>query len=302
MGNMPKLKYVDNVMTAFEYIEQNLLDPNLSISKAASSAGFSEFHFSRIFCELVGESISDYLKARRLSLAACELGTNKESILHIALKYGFESQEAFTRAFKRLFGLNPGAYRKRHYPFAGNEPPLGLKEPFSRDLLEHINQRGFIVIPVIVQRKEEYAIGMGDSFRPKDTVGISAHWDKFRPRMHEVACTGNYAFGICTNKSSGIEPKDADSFIYVAALPVKEDAAVQPEMVKIKLEAGEYARFTHKGPIRDIPRTVSYIWGQWQPDAPYKLRQCPDFELCDERFNPNSDDSEFDIYVPLERR
>ncbi|MBK9205178.1 MAG: effector binding domain-containing protein [Candidatus Obscuribacter sp.] len=299
---MPKLKYVNNVMTAFDFIESHLLDPDLSIKEAAKKAGFSEFHFSRIFCELVGESISDYLKARRLSQAAVELCSSSEAILVIALKYGFESQEAFTRAFKRLFGLNPGAYRKRHSPFVAGDLALGLKEPFSRALLEHINQRGFVVKPEIVTRKEEYAIGMGDSFKPKDTKSIQAHWDKFKPRMHEVACNGHYAFGICTNKSCGIEPKAEDHFIYVAALPVSAEAAVPPGMVKVKLEAGEYARFTHKGPVREIPRTVSYIWGQWQPDAPYKLRECPDFELCDERFNPDSDDSEFDIYVPLERR
>lgn len=100
---MPKLKYQDNVMTAFDFIESHLLDPDLSIKEAAKTAGFfTNFISVRIFCELVGESISDYLKARRLSQAAVELCSSK-AILVIALKYGFESQEAFTRTFKVIW-------------------------------------------------------------------------------------------------------------------------------------------------------------------------------------------------------
>jgi AraC-like DNA-binding protein len=54
IGSMPKLKYVDNVMTAFDFIESHLLDPDLSIKEAAKTAGFSEFHFSRIFLRASG--------------------------------------------------------------------------------------------------------------------------------------------------------------------------------------------------------------------------------------------------------
>ncbi|HND08308.1 MAG TPA: AraC family transcriptional regulator, partial [Candidatus Obscuribacter sp.] len=291
----------ENVMAAIDFIEEHLLDENLSASEAAKHAGFSEYHFHRIFTSLTGDSIAEYIRDRRLSEAALELGQSRESILTYAIKYGFESQETFTRAFKRTFGVTPGAYRKarqgRSLP-----PDMMAKRAFSLALLEHICKGGINMEPVIVERQEEYVVGMGDSFAPKASIKIKALWDEFMKRSHEIEARSDLAYGVCTAKHPEIETKEGCCMVYIAALPVQEDSEVPPGMVKVKLEGGEYARFTHRGPILEIGRTVDYIWGQWNPQAPYKRRNSADFELYDERFNPESAESEVDIYVPLTRR
>lgn len=295
-------KYLDNVISAIDYIEENILDDELSMTSASKRAGFSEYHFHRIFSSLVGESIADYIRARRLSQAALELKQSDESILALSLKYGFDSQETFTRAFKRLFGLTPGAFRKQVKLEADMPLNIGLKLPLKKSLLEHILARGFDMKPEIVKIDDCYVVGMGAGFIPKASKDINMLWQKFMPRMKEIEANSNLAYGICTSKHPEIDLKDGECMVYVAALPVDERAAVPLDMVKVKIEGGEYAKFTHKGPILEIARTVDYIWGQWQPEAPYKLRDAVDFELYDERFNPESADSEVDIYVPLERR
>ncbi|MEK3917874.1 helix-turn-helix domain-containing protein [Paenibacillus sp. FSL H7-0331] len=93
------------------YIEERLHE-SLMIDDIAEQAGFSKFHFHRIFCSVVGMSITEYIRMRRLANASTALLYTNERILDIALYYHFESQEAFTRAFKKYYHLPPGQYRK----------------------------------------------------------------------------------------------------------------------------------------------------------------------------------------------
>ncbi|MCM3750039.1 AraC family transcriptional regulator [Paenibacillus pasadenensis] len=88
------------------------LEENLTLERIAAEAGFSAYHFHRVFRRHTGLSIGDYLRARRLSLASRLLLESDRSILDLALDCRFESQEAFTRAFKKQYGLPPGRYRK----------------------------------------------------------------------------------------------------------------------------------------------------------------------------------------------
>lgn len=93
------------------YIEERLHEP-LIIADIADQAGFSKFHFHRIFSAAIGLSITDYIRMRRLANASTALLYSDERIIDIALLYHFESQEVFTRAFKRYYHLPPGQYRK----------------------------------------------------------------------------------------------------------------------------------------------------------------------------------------------
>jgi len=106
---MDQLTYFN---TALDYIETHLTQP-LALTELARVAGYSRFHFDRRFAALIGETPACYLRKRRLSAAAQELVTSRKPILEIAFDYQFASQEAFTRAFQRMFRLSPGAYRRR---------------------------------------------------------------------------------------------------------------------------------------------------------------------------------------------
>ncbi|VEI06663.1 helix-turn-helix transcriptional regulator [Kurthia zopfii] len=99
---------INNTIT---YIEERLHE-SLMIEVIAEQAGFSKFHFHRIFSAAIGMSITDYIRMRRLANASTALLYSDERIIDIALLYHFESQEVFTRAFKRYYHLPPGQYRK----------------------------------------------------------------------------------------------------------------------------------------------------------------------------------------------
>ncbi|MFD0717605.1 helix-turn-helix transcriptional regulator [Paenibacillus sp. GCM10027626] len=93
-----------------EFIEKNLKN-ELCLETIASYTAISKYHFHRLFHAHVGMTLASYIRKRRLSNAASELISAEKRILDIALDYQFESQEAFTRAFKKMFHMTPGQYR-----------------------------------------------------------------------------------------------------------------------------------------------------------------------------------------------
>ena len=103
---------IELVNRAIALMEDNLTTATEPL-RVAKAAGYSRFHFDRLFLATLGETPADYLRKRRLSEAARELVTTHKPLVEIALDYQFQSQEAFTRAFKRMFGISPGTYRKR---------------------------------------------------------------------------------------------------------------------------------------------------------------------------------------------
>ncbi|RPF56546.1 AraC-like DNA-binding protein [Abyssicoccus albus] len=93
------------------YVEENLHEP-LTLESIASQSYFSKYHFHRIFQSSIGMTVTEYIRLRRLANASSDLLYTNEHILDIALYYRFESQESFTRAFKEIYKLPPGKYRK----------------------------------------------------------------------------------------------------------------------------------------------------------------------------------------------
>ena len=95
---------------AMEYIEDNLAD-EISYEKVAQIACCSTYHFQRMFSYITNVPLSEYIRRRRLTLAAFELQTSDIKVIDVAIKYGYESPEAFSRAFKNLHGVMPSSAR-----------------------------------------------------------------------------------------------------------------------------------------------------------------------------------------------
>jgi AraC family transcriptional regulator len=101
----------DQMEAARKYLDSTPVD-ELSIGTAASEAGLSEFHFIRLFGEVVGQTPSDYITERRLTHAAELLKGTSKSVQEIALDCGYQNPSAFSRAFRRRFGVTPLGHRK----------------------------------------------------------------------------------------------------------------------------------------------------------------------------------------------
>ncbi|CAG7652973.1 Transposon Tn10 TetD protein [Paenibacillus solanacearum] len=106
------MDWLGRMNSAMEYIETNLAD-NISYDEIARRACCSTYHFQRMFPFITGVSLSEYIRRRRLTLAAFELQTTDVKVIDVAMKYGYDSPEAFTRAFKNLHGIMPISARDK---------------------------------------------------------------------------------------------------------------------------------------------------------------------------------------------
>lgn len=98
---------------AIDYMEDRLLT-KLEVEDIAKAALSSKYHFQRMFHALTGFTVTEYIRNRRLTLSAEELAGTDSKVIDVALKYGYESPEAFTKAFQRLHGMTPSAAKKKN--------------------------------------------------------------------------------------------------------------------------------------------------------------------------------------------
>ena len=105
------MEWSERMNAAIDYIEDNLAG-EIDINEAADKAYCSSFHFQRMFSAVIGVSPAEYVRQRRLTLAARELSSADARVIDVALKYGYNSPEAFTRAFRNLHGVTPTAARE----------------------------------------------------------------------------------------------------------------------------------------------------------------------------------------------
>lgn len=121
-GRTSMYEWHEMVQKMVDWLEENITE-NSSLLKMSEKLGYSPYYCSRQFNQLMGMTIRDYVWTRRISRAALELRDTDQRILDIAVKYGFSSQEAFTRAFYKAFQLTPAAYKKAPRPI-----PLAIRQ------------------------------------------------------------------------------------------------------------------------------------------------------------------------------
>ena len=99
------------VSELLDWIEDNL-DQSLTLDTIAAKSGYSKWHLQRLFKTFTGQTLGTYTRQRRLTMAATELRLTQNSVLRIADKYQFDSQQTFTRTFKKQFNITPAVYRR----------------------------------------------------------------------------------------------------------------------------------------------------------------------------------------------
>lgn len=105
------MNWIQGIQRAIDYVEANITE-ELNFEEVAKQAYSSPFHFQRVFGILCGVSLGDYIRMRRLSLAGEELSRGNAKIIEVALKYGYDTPESFTRAFTRFHGITPSEARR----------------------------------------------------------------------------------------------------------------------------------------------------------------------------------------------
>lgn len=139
------VNWVTTLQEAIDYIEANI-NENLNSERIAKKVHISSYYFQRMFTLLCSCTVGEYIRNRRLTLAAMALIENDETILDIGLRYGYESNESFTRAFQRYHGITPSMVKKRKIipnPFY----PISIKSHLvgGKEMITNFSKRGYIV-------------------------------------------------------------------------------------------------------------------------------------------------------------
>jgi AraC family transcriptional regulator len=294
--------HLTRIQAALDFIEENLRE-DLRVDQIARVAAYSSWHFQRVFGAIVGETVWGYVRRRRLAAALVELISTSRPIADIAWEFRFESQEAFTRAFKGLFGLTPGRCRREK-----KIPQVGECVVLTRDVLD-ILFGGMHMEPVIRSLDAINIVGRGANFisilspDADNFVVIPQLWDDMMSRRGEIRnVTGEAAYGLCGPIEDESQRRHADEFFYLAGLPVTSLDDLPEGMIGRTVPAATYAVFTHVGRIDRLGETMNYIYGSWLPGSEYERQEGPDLELYDKRFAPTSDTSEMDILIPVRKR
>jgi len=276
---------------SIDYVEQHLYEP-ISVHDMAKASNYSTYHFCRIFKSLVGDSPKEYLRKRRLTIAAVRLLKEDINIIDLALACQFESQEAFTRAFKQLFSVTPGHYRREADPYR-----LIYKDQFSPHMLHHLQDR-LAMQPEIISRPEVNTVGIAKRYNNND-LDLKILWSAFKPYMNTIPNrVGTDAFGIYEEYE---EQEDTTGFTYVCSVAVSDYSHIPEGMITRTIPSQLYARFDHRGPIAHLNDTLKYIWGSWLPKSNYEYVEKPDFELYSQGFNDKDPNNILQIFIPIKK-
>lgn len=290
------MNYRQALEQAIIYIEEHLGD-NIKVEDVAKVAGYSYYHLNRQFVAVLGESIGNYIKKRRLADAAKKLIYTDRKIIDIAIENGFKSPESFSRAFKLIYKASPQAYRSNRL-----DTFISAKERLDRGLLDHI-VCNVTVHPAIVELPPIKVVGIRGETTLSDNQ-LPLLWERFRsllPDIPHITPNGRM-FGICEacHENTLYIMNNEVLFTEVAAVEVDSFDALSDGLVSKELPGGRYAVFTHKGTLRTLIQTFEYIWGTWFLTTNEELDWREDFELYDERFlGYDHPDSEIDLYIPI---
>ena len=272
------------VEKALWFIESHFAK-KLTLSAIANASGVSRYHLSRVFGIATGHSIMSYVRSRRLTEAARALAVGAPDILAVALDAGYNSHEAFTRAFYTQFGITPKQVRaQRHLDSIRLVEPIVMNE----NLIVKLES------PRIEHADSFLIAGLGERYTFETNHGIPLLWQRFGPYIGNIpGQVGAVTYGVCCNSDG------AGNFDYIASVEVSCLTDLPDDFSHLQIPAQKYVVFSHHDHISALRNTVYTIWNQWFPESQYHQAEAPDFERYDERFDPQSGTGVVEIWVPI---
>ncbi len=269
---------------AIWYIENNYRDA-ISLEDVSKVAGVSKYHLSRIFCYSLGRSVSHYIRARRLTLAAISLAAGEPDILDLALSIGYGSHEAFTRAFKQHFSATPEQVREQ-----AHTDNLDLTEAMTMQREKNVGAT--LTTPRLEARENIELTGIS-RFYPFQRVGeIPDQWQTFAgiiPQLTQQQKPTTY--GVIYNGNE-------DSFDYMSAIEAPPGGHTTKGAIRMTIAAQTYLVFEHAGHVATLRDTCDQIWSDWLPASGKTVVEAPWSEQYGDAFDPLTGSGGLEIWIP----
>lgn len=285
------MDWLSKMNEALQYIEENLAG-EIKVEEAAKKAVCSSFNFQRMFSYMAEVSLADYIRRRRLTLAAMEFLTTDAKVIDVAIKYGYESPVSFARAFYAMHGMNPSEVKK---------PGVKIKA-YSRISFE-ITIKGVEAMNYYVKElepfrligyKERLSMVDGKNFEriPKiwDEISDDGRYEKLLSLNDNKAL---FCLGVCANGTD----KEFDYYVATGS-----ERSLLEGMSELMVPAATYVIFECVGKMPQGQQKVwKRIFTEWFPQSGYELTDGPQIEWYSDG-DPSSDAYISQIWIPVMKK
>ena len=275
--------WIEGLQSALEYIEANLTN-EIDIRCAAGKAYVSEFYFQRIFTVMCGYSVGEYIRCRRLTLAAQELSNGNPRVIDVAMKYGYDSPDSFGRAFTKFHGVPPSAAKERG-AMLKSFAPIKIK----------LSLEGGNMLEYKIVRKEAFTVvGLLRKFNTDTSYKeIPEFWSE--SMSNECKCPVCGMYGICLDS-------DGKNFDYMIADNYMPQKDIADGLTARTIPAGTWAVFPCRGEwTKTIQAVNTAIWSEWLPNMKeYKICGNYNVEMYDMPAE-RPEDNYAEIWIPIEK-
>lgn len=270
---------------AQRYIE-SFLDEPLTLDQIAGDCNVSPFHLTRAFSILTGMPVMRYVWRRRLSRAAESLATQGPSILTTALSAGYQSHEAFTRAFKAAFGLSPNQVRSSgRAPSGLTNPTFMSRTPMPRTLSP----------PIVEHMPERLIVGPSRRYDMQTRSAIPAQWAAY---SEDGTTPPNWIADKWYGVISAYSEAD-NSFDYLCGVEVTGRGPLPQGQTLIAIGAGNCARFATRDHISAMTSMWAEIYSDWLGQDRLVPRPGPSLEYYPVEFDGRTGQGGYEIWVPI---
>ena len=278
------MDWIERLNNAIYYIEEHLTD-KISYEHLGKIACCSSYHFQRMFTYMAGIPLSEYIRRRKMSLAAVDLQSGRKKIIDVAAKFGYSSPTAFNRAFKSIHGVAPSSVKNEGVSVKSFPPItfqitikgveemnyrietksdfriIGLSQPLNKSIEEN-----FSIVPKMWQSAavdgtiQELADLMNSN--PKGLLGVSA-------------CNNEEEWKYFIAVSSTVETQKYEDY---------------------RIPAATWAIFSGSGTNRTIQDLEKRIITEWLPTSGYEYANAPDIEVY---LNPAPQNAQYEVWIPV---
>jgi len=290
--------YKERMLRVLIHIQQHL-DESLSLEKLAALGGLAPHHFHHVFTGMIGETLAAHVRRLRLERAASRLKLGALPVIQIAFEAGYESHEAFCRAFRQGFQSSPTQFRRQHRRQLELLARCGVHYRAKTELRNfRAFRNGKPNMKATIKQLAPMRVAFMRHVGPYNEVGKT--WEKLMLFLGKEGLIGGDALflGICHDDPQ-VTP--SHKIRYDACMTIGEDFKPQEDIgVQIVL-GGDYAVMTHFGPYEKLNRSYARLLGQWLPRSGRTLRSAPCFEVyLNSPENTDPPDLLTDLHAPLE--
>lgn len=284
------MDWLENLNAAVSYIEAQLTD-EVSYDRAAQIACCSTYHFQRMFSYIAGVPLSEYIRRRRLTLAAFELQAGGVKVIDTANKFGYDSPEAFSRAFKKLHGVMPAAARDagvslKAYPRMTFAITIKGDVEMNYRITEREAFQVFGVYATISTDQETAFEQVPQFFRKCDEERVPNEINAILGRFHD------------NHTISALYDYTENTFKYMLCQFLPKDLSLPDKFTVLEVPAAAWAVFDV--PDCDMQAVWKRIWTEWLPTSGYESTRSVSFEMYYGLANHQNVSGE--IWVPVRKK